>query len=311
VFQDTTATVTGGEVRRTRVTSATLYPGRVPGQSTSPEQILRDSRMPTSHQNTSLTRAVPGVVKDYLPGLLPSRYGAPHRFVILSTGRTGSELLVSLLDSHPDIRCAGELLRDGRTSPERFVAAQSVKAGLRGKKAFGWKLLLNHFWRPGGTIRGIGEPSSYPARLHALGYKIILLVRDNPVEQALSAIHGEQRQFHYRNGASAGFTPITVDPVHLMASTWILESDTRVMSEFVKDTPHLRLSYEESLLDATCHQRTVDAVCEYVGIRSSPVRSDLIKLTPRRLEDVVENIDQIHDLFARTRYAPFVGSRDA
>ena len=36
----------------------------------------------------------------------------------------------------------------------------------------------------GGTIRGIGDPTQYPARLNAMGYRPVLLLRANPVQQA-------------------------------------------------------------------------------------------------------------------------------
>lgn len=171
-----------------------------------------------SRPSTSFSR-VSQAAKDYGPALLVPVWTPSRRFVIITTGRTGSELLVSLLDSHPQIRCGGEILRDGRAFPHRFVAARAAAAGVRGAKAFGWKLLLGHFRNPGGTIRGIGNPDQYPARLAEMGYMPILLERRNPVKQAISFIIGADRQFHYRNGSRDGFDPITIDPVRLMAAT--------------------------------------------------------------------------------------------
>src|SRR5205807_7362425 len=146
--------------------------------------------------------------RDYAPALLARLCAPSRRFVIMTTGRTGSELLVSLLNSHPGIRCGGEILRDGRAFPHQYLAARAAMAGLRGMNAFGWKLLPGHFRNPGGTIRGIGDPTKYPARLNAMGYRLILLLRGNPVQQALSFISGADRQFHYSKASNDGFEPI-------------------------------------------------------------------------------------------------------
>jgi len=243
--------------------------------------------------------------RDYAPALL-ARFCAPaKRFVIITTGRTGSELLVSLLNSHPGIRCGGELLRDGRAFPQQYLAARAAMAGLRGMSAFGWKLLPGHFRNLGGTIRGIGDPTQYPARLNAMGYRPVLLLRANPVQQALSFISGADRQFHYSNESDDGFEPIEVDPVRLMAATWIVESDTEVLSRLVGPLPHLRLSYEDDLLDSVAHQTTVDRVCEYLGIDSAPVTAGLRKANPRQTREIIANFDEVRKLFASTRYASY------
>ena len=44
-----------------------------------------------------------------------------RRFVIFAQGRTGSTLLTSSLDSHPEIRCADEILGRPRGDPKAYV----------------------------------------------------------------------------------------------------------------------------------------------------------------------------------------------
>ncbi len=214
------------------------------------------------------------------------------------------------MDSHPRVRCEGELLAGGHGLPTEYVTARSAVAGLQGMEAYGWKLLLSQFRNPGGAIHGIGDPSGYPARLHAMGYHLILLLRRNPVHQALSYIIGSNRQFHYRTGDGMTFAPIDVDPVDLMAATWIIEADTQLLQSFVRDVPHLVLTYEDALLPSAAHQVTVDRVCEYIGIDSAPMRTDLVKLTPTRLREAVSNFAAIAELFSKTRYARFLDVDD-
>jgi hypothetical protein len=253
-----------------------------------------------------LENALLSRIRAYAPAILPRSRAAEHRFVIITTGRTGSELLVSLLDSHPMIRCDGEILRDGRAFPNAYIQSRAAMAGVRGRRAFGFKLLLSHFRAPGGTIRGIGPAEEYPAVLHRLGYKVILLVRRNPVEQAMSYIMATERQFHYREGDTRAVDPISVDPVRLMAATWILESDTSVLNEIVGPVPHLTLTYEDDLLSPDSHQATVDRVCGYLGIETAVAHSRLVKAGPRRVSEQLANYGEIKTLLGATRYGPFL-----
>jgi LPS sulfotransferase NodH len=229
--------------------------------------------------------------------------------VIISSGRTGSELLVSLLDSHPAIVCESELLRDGRIFPAQFVAARASLAGAGGARAYGWKLLLNHFRNPGGVIRGIGDPDQFPARLTAHGYRLILLVRRNPVQQAMSFLRGESGGYHHRREDGAEFAPLVVDPVKLMASTWILEEETAILTRILDPHPHLRLLYEDDLLDPGCHAVTVDRVCDYIGVDRAPVSSPLVKLAPTGTRDTIANFDEVSELFRHTRYAAYLSDQ--
>lgn len=244
--------------------------------------------------------------RAYAPAILSPYVVPSRRFVILTTGRTGSELLVSLLDSHPRIRCASEILKDARASPSQYVAARSAMAKIRGADAFGWKLLISHFRAPDGTVAGIGDPATYPARLVDGGWSLIVLLRKNPVRQALSFVVGSERKFHYRRGDSADHAPITIDPVRLLAATWILETETDVLLDFVDGVPHLRLVYEEDLLDPSRHQATVDQICDYVGVETAPVKTELVRPAKSRMPDLMANFDEVRGLFGATRYARYI-----
>jgi hypothetical protein len=224
----------------------------------------------------------------------------------MTSGRTGSELLVSLLDSHPEIVCEGEVLREGRTFPTQFVAARASLAGVRGARAYGWKLLLNQFRNPGGMVRGIGEPERYPTRLLDNGYRLILLVRRNPVQQAMSFLRAEASQYHHRREDLAVFAPVAVDPVKLMASTWILEEETSILTRILDPHPHLRLTYEDDLMDPARHGEAVARICGYVGLEPAPVSSPLVKIAPTRMRDMVTNIEEVSELFRNTRYAVYL-----
>src|SRR4051812_32577202 len=122
-------------------------------------------------------------------GFLGSVLSPGRRFTILAPARSGSELLVSLLNSHPDIRCDGELCKYAREHPARFVDGHAVKARLRGVPAYGWKLgvtsLLYAQDRYGGA-------ENWLQREVERGRHIVFLWRRNLVNQAVSFLTAQK-----------------------------------------------------------------------------------------------------------------------
>ena len=107
--------------------------------------------------------------------------------MIVSIGRSGSELLVSLLDSHPKIRCESEILFMRRVFPTGFLLQRSVTARLTGAHAYGFKLLTHH-----AGLQDHADPAGYLRRLHARGFRFIVLERR--IRKALRSGTGPGRQ---------------------------------------------------------------------------------------------------------------------
>lgn len=140
-----------------------------------------------------------------------SRYRNPpdtRRFVIFSRGRSGSTLLISLLDSHPQIHCDAELLRQRRLFPYRYVEGHLRRCRV---SAYGFKLLLYHLT----CIHRMRDPRAFIEQLIAGGFSILHLERENHFRHALSNIWSQEiGRFHSWAG----------DP---LASTAPVRSDLR------------------------------------------------------------------------------------
>src|SRR4051812_9935140 len=65
------------------------------------------------------------------------------RFVVLGTPRTGSELLVNLLDSHKRIRCDSEILKQAPRWPLLALEGYAQRARRDGRDAYGCKVLAD------------------------------------------------------------------------------------------------------------------------------------------------------------------------
>lgn len=104
--------------------------------------------------------------------------GAPVRFVIFAAPRTGSNLLCSLLGSHPDILCHHGLFNPGgvHSARGRKVTLGDSAARDRDPAAF-----LERVWTESDTARAVG----FKLNLGESPAAIALLLRDRSVRKLL------------------------------------------------------------------------------------------------------------------------------
>jgi LPS sulfotransferase NodH len=224
------------------------------------------------------------------------------RFVIATSGRTGSELLVSLLASHPDITCDGEVLMSRRAFPRRLVDGRAALARLRGARAYGFKLQPGHFR----YIQMLPEPDSYPRRLHDGGWKVIRLRRRNLLHQALSSVRGKGTTYHHTRAEAGGFTTSDVDPIVVLATMAVIEEADAYLDRVLDGLVDLELVYEDDLTDGALQQSTVARICSLLNLPCSPTTSELVRITPRRARDMVTNYEELTDLLEGTRFERYL-----
>jgi LPS sulfotransferase NodH len=222
---------------------------------------------------------------------------AEPRFLIVTTGRTGSELLVSLLDSHPRIRCDSEILSIPRAFPGQLVLRRSALARAHGL-AYGFKLVAEHARLQSphdreGFLRGFADQ----------GFRIVVLERRDLLQQVVSSVRGIETQHHHRLGERDEFRPMQVDPVAVLCALAWFEESVNFVRSALAGVPVLDLVYEDDLLEAEQQQRTADRVCTFLGLPPAPVKTDLVKIAPRSLADQLENFDEVAALLSATRFA--------
>jgi len=236
----------------------------------------------------------------------------PVRFVIVTAGRTGSDLLAELLNSHPDIVCESEILYQRRLLPERYVAGRAARAGLLGARAYGFKLAAGHGgYQPRASSPTWPTPPMLARNrfLHQLaddGAQVISLRRNNHLAQAVSLMLAEQTRWHWRREEGATFAPATLDVVHLLSLAYFFEDTEKYLESVVSPLPHLGLVYEDDLIDSGAQQATVDRVCARLGLPTAPASSDLVRLTPKRLEESIANFAEVDALVGRTRFGRYL-----
>lgn len=245
-----------------------------------------------------------GVVLEsstWLVSTLTARRTPRTRFVILSGGRSGSTLLVELLDSHPEIRCEDELLHYPLFAPLVYVDRRSSMAR---KPVYGFKL-LDYQLRQVQTR--IPEPLGFVRQLVEAGYRVLYLERRNPLRMALSNILARQRgQYHVRSASALRPGTLTVPLEDVDRWLRAIEVQRETQAHLLQGVPYLHLVYETDLLPGDAQQATVDRVSRYLGVEPRAVRARLQRITPARIRDFVENHDALAGHLRGTPYERFL-----
>jgi LPS sulfotransferase NodH len=230
--------------------------------------------------------------------------GAPVRFYLLATARSGSSLLRSMLDSHPDIRCDPEMLAKwGRlVPPARLYAARSVHARFRYKAhAYGSKAIADQ-------VAAIppDHGATFLARMNQRGYRIITVTRRDTLARAISRLEARRsRVWQHREGDHLHSGPILVRMEEIEAELNFAEHSLEFVEASVKELPHLRVVYEDDLDTPDAQQATFDRLCNELGLRRAKATTDIVRSGARSMRDRIANYDEMMEFVRGSRFAAY------
>jgi hypothetical protein len=248
----------------------------------------------------------PSFGRAWEPVLRPlgQRLAPRTRFVVLCPKRSGSELLVGMLDSHPDIVCDSELLEGVVRRPLDLVRAAALRARRKGAKAWGFKLPISHLR----LNLFFADPSANWLQVLAEdGFVIIRLRRRDLLAQTLSMLHAQRTgRWHFKGRADETFERFEVDPAELLAELYTNETDDRLADEMLRDLPHHLIVYEEDLIGPDAQRATGQTIAQWLGLPPAELASNFTARAPRAPLERVSNAEEVVDVLSRTRYAPLV-----
>jgi LPS sulfotransferase NodH len=221
---------------------------------------------------------------------------------VVTTGRTGSELLVDSLNRHPRMRCEGEILSRPAYDALRYVRGRARLARIRGVDAYGFKLVAQQ-------ARSLGDAADDPTLLETLardGFTFARLRRKNLLRQALSHARAMDRGRWHARGVDSIQEPTNIDPVQLIFTMRGLETREQWLDRALAGVEAVELSYEDDIEDPTRRADTIGRIFAAVGLEPHVVRSDLLKQTPVDIRDAIANTEEVGDVLSRTRYAPYL-----
>ena len=198
------------------------------------------------------------------------------KFIILFSARTGSNLLVDLLDRHPLISCDSELVV-GRgqyafagDSFEQVVHNRMQQAS---KPVYGFKVSLYQLSLTGHDDDG----QVLLSQLSREGWQFIYLYRDDVVRQSFSFAKASYTGvFHLHRYSDKPSHRIRVGIIDILRWLYTFYFYRTREERFISTIPHLRVNYEADLSEASVQQETIDRICDYLHIGHAAVTTDFI-----------------------------------
>jgi LPS sulfotransferase NodH len=246
----------------------------------------------------------------------------PTRFVICGVQRTGTTLLVGILDQHQDIVCVAEPFQNRndhlRYSVPRYrlyVRHSAVRRALdflvRGvlvssyldlvysslyAEAVGFKLMLDQMKR-------------YPTVLRYLKrhrFRIVHIVRENPLRTHISRLRARKTQV-YVSAVPVKGTTVRVDVDSLLKDLATLAHDNAVLTNLLLEQELELFSTSYERLSGEGRQAELQRILSFLGVDpTTKLKPRSVKLTPNDLAQVVKNYDEMADALKHTAYEPYL-----
>jgi LPS sulfotransferase NodH len=238
-------------------------------------------------------------------------------FTVITEGRAGSSLLISSLNSHPEILCFPEVLADLSDEWQDRVLDAIVK----GKSFSNLSRLAEdrrYFHRSPGDRSGalqigfkvklsqVGRLRKFATYLDERNYSLIYLTRKNIVRAAISEIRAEAlRKAHGVSNASRAsqvIGRIRIDPSALMEEVISRLHREEIHTAFFDAYPGRKERFDYSELQ-TDPSNVFGLVLRFLGVSQRELVGKFHKNTPQDLEAAIENFEEIRDLLSGTSYA--------
>jgi LPS sulfotransferase NodH len=243
------------------------------------------------------------------------------KFIVFTTPRTGSTLLVKSLDTHPEIFCAGEIFLLGGTSFHRECSFRFWKLPLPKKMIYvlnfpnmwmNLKSFLNRFFtaKNGEQAKGFKLMHFQTAYLPGMidyiknnDVKVILLLRENLLKNTLSDLRARQTGVYHNSGKGAEKLPRFRVDLELLGKKMAEINDiNKQLEQATASMNRLKVAYE----DFDNWDATISKILNFLNVKDIPLTPVSKKLNPDKLEDMMENYDEMKNWLQQKNYAHFL-----
>jgi hypothetical protein len=257
----------------------------------------------------------PGEGRVRRPGSEDAKDAMPTRAVILTTQRTGSSFLVECLASHPDIECAREILEGHPDDPKVHLYRGPFRRAVKL-----YQFLESGAWLPGNRIERYFTGGHAKVRMFKAMYnqlerpfclrylrdheeiRVVHLRRRNLLKLHVSTLLMPKRRELQAN-TPVDLIRIRVNPAKAIANMRIARARYERFERIFDRHPRLPVTYESLIDGQTLRHETGRRICEFLGVRPRPMRSELVKMNPESLRQVVTNYDELAAQVSRTEFA--------
>ncbi len=224
------------------------------------------------------------------------------KFCIFSSGRSGSTLLLSLLNKHPSIDCKGELLKSRFIFPAKVIKFQEAHSMA---PVFGFKLLS---YQLRDVQSSITDKSSFLKSLFDQNFKIIYLERTNRLNQVLSLVYAMARnKWHSNQKGTNKRSEIYINPELLLSYLKAFDETNSFEHQMLESIPdYFYINYERDLVDPEKQKECMEKLFHYLSLEPCFEYSELKKITPKDHQDYILNFREIKARLEDTDYVKFI-----
>jgi LPS sulfotransferase NodH len=231
----------------------------------------------------------------YTLGALPFWPAPKKKFVIFGQGRTGSTLLVDLLNSGVDTFSDREIFNVYHFTGERIKHPQSYVRGRSKRfsgKVYGFKVKIYQLKHD----HKVASVRQFLLGLVSQGYQIIYLSRENVLQHAYSNVKRSLTGVTHIRGAKNARGKITLPVSELLGEIKVRLAYRAEELEVLKGIEYYHVIYERDLLDKSVHLQTVNSVRKFLQLAPlHEVKSKYQKITDKSLADEITNYDEVVD----------------
>lgn len=223
-------------------------------------------------------------------------------FIVLSRSRTGSNLLLSYINSHPNARSEGEIFAQVRGKNCLDILADAFGKQPRHINAKGFKLFYYH------PLDANRDQTSclWDSLERNLNIHIIHLVRKNKLRTITSRKIAEKQNLwtgtRHDQSADVSEKQIYLSPVDVEKEFSEIERWESMAEERFQSHPVVRITYED-LVDQPVESFT--SIVAFLGLQYTDPASEFHRQNPEELSELIANFDELREYFAYSRWNTF------
>lgn len=246
------------------------------------------------------------------------------KFCVITTQRSGSNWLIQLINSHPDLKALGEIfierkfgrkwLKDKNIVPF-YEFAKTNSGSRRLKQTFNYMELLNNY---PGCHKAIGfkvmynqikgQPSIF-LKIVLDNFKIIHLVRQNYLDIILSKKNawGKGKKGIVWTKEKVEIEPIYLEPQSLLKEIYEIEFQQKLFKNIIRFLPNpvMLVTYESLLKE---RDKILDSISTFLRVKNSGItyNSSLVKISQGTYKDKIANYEEVKSTLYGTRFESFL-----
>lgn len=220
-----------------------------------------------------------------------------RKFVIVSDARTGSTLLMALLNNHPEIIAGGEIFKQLKNCSCKEIWVDFFRKRPRQTKWLGFKLFYDHPWNS-------KDKEVWNFIENDKEIVVIHLIRENILRSYVSKQIGLKTKLwtenvHRPHAIKTEDKTVQIDPVKCLANLKEIENLRVQTAQRFSDHKIIPVTYEELNRDKN---KVMNRIFKELNVEGRKIMTTMKKQNPEKLEDLVTNYDILKNALIKTKW---------